>query len=106
MAILIIAEHDHASLSDQTAKAVSAAAKIGGDIHVLVAGKNAKAAADAAAKLDGVSKVLHAEGDEYANRLAEPHFTTHAPAGVAVEPEQVVLELVDQHEVGRAVAHA
>lgn len=72
MAILIIAEHDHASLSDQTAKAVSAASKIGGDIHVLVAGKNAKPAADAAAKLDGVSKVLLAEGDEYANRLAEP----------------------------------
>ncbi|VVT01008.1 electron transfer flavoprotein subunit alpha/FixB family protein [Hoeflea sp. EC-HK425] len=72
MAILIIAEHDHASLSDQTAKAVSAATQIGGDVHVLVAGKDAKAAADAAAKLDGVSKVLHAEGDEYANRLAEP----------------------------------
>jgi electron transfer flavoprotein alpha subunit len=72
MAILIIAEHDHASLSDQTAKAVSAATQIGSDIHVLVAGKGAKAAADAAAKLDGVSKVLHAEGDEYANRLAEP----------------------------------
>ncbi|MCZ4289879.1 electron transfer flavoprotein subunit alpha/FixB family protein [Hoeflea alexandrii] len=72
MAILIVAEHDHASLSDQTAKAVSAASQIGGDVHVLVAGKNAKAAADAAAKLDGVSKVLHAEGDEFANRLAEP----------------------------------
>jgi len=72
MAILIVAEHDHASLSDQTAKAVSAATQIGSDIHVLVAGKDAKAAADAAAKLDGVSKVLHAEGDEYANRLAEP----------------------------------
>ncbi|KGF69947.1 electron transfer flavoprotein subunit beta [Hoeflea sp. BAL378] len=72
MAILIIAEHDHASLSDQTAKAVSAATQIGGDIHVLVAGKNAKPAAEAAAKLDGVSKVLLAEGDEYANRLAEP----------------------------------
>ena len=72
MAILIIAEHDHASLSDQTAKAVSAASQIGGDVHILVAGKDAKAAADAAAKLDGVAKVLHAEGDEYANRLAEP----------------------------------
>ncbi len=72
MAILIIAEHDHASLSDQTAKAVSAATQIGGDVHVLVAGKDAKAAADAAAKLDGVAKVLHADSDEYANRLAEP----------------------------------
>ena len=72
MAILILAEHDNQSLSDQTAKAVSAAKKIGGDIHVLVAGKDAKAAAGAAAKLDGVSKVLHAESDDYANRLAEP----------------------------------
>ena len=72
MTILIIAEHDHASLSDQTAKAVDAASKIGGDIHVLVAGKDAKAAADAAAKLEGVSKVLLADSDEYANRLAEP----------------------------------
>ena len=51
MAILLIAEHDNATLSDQTAKALTAAAKIGGDVHVLVAGKGAKAAADAAAKL-------------------------------------------------------
>ncbi|WP_299870516.1 electron transfer flavoprotein subunit alpha/FixB family protein [uncultured Hoeflea sp.] len=72
MAILIVAEHDHASLSDQTAKALSAAKEIGGDIHILVAGKDAKAAADEAAKLDGVAKVLHADSDEYANRLAEP----------------------------------
>ncbi|NNU69957.1 electron transfer flavoprotein subunit alpha/FixB family protein, partial [Rhizobium sp. WYCCWR 11152] len=55
-----------------TAKALTAAAKIGGDIHVLVAGKAAKAAADAAAKLAGVSKVLLAESDELANNLAEP----------------------------------
>lgn len=72
MAILIVAEHDHASLSDQTAKALSAAKEIGGDIHILVAGKDAKAAANEAAKLDGVAKVLHADSDEYANRLAEP----------------------------------
>ncbi|WP_420407382.1 electron transfer flavoprotein subunit alpha/FixB family protein [Hoeflea sp.] len=72
MTILIVAEHDHASLSEQTAKALAAASQIGGDIHILVAGKDAKAAADAAAKLEGVAKVLHAEGDEYANRLAEP----------------------------------
>ncbi|WP_422371630.1 electron transfer flavoprotein subunit alpha/FixB family protein [Hoeflea sp.] len=72
MTILIVAEHDHASLSEQTAKALTAASQIGGDVHILVAGKDAKAAADAAAKLEGVAKVLHAEGDEYANRLAEP----------------------------------
>ncbi|SCB36235.1 electron transfer flavoprotein subunit alpha/FixB family protein [Rhizobium hainanense] len=72
MAILLLADHDNAHLSDQTAKALTAATKIGGDIHVLVAGKAAKAAADAAAKLAGVSKVLLAESDELANNLAEP----------------------------------
>ncbi|MEX3011414.1 electron transfer flavoprotein subunit alpha/FixB family protein [Hoeflea sp. TYP-13] len=72
MTILLLAEHDNASLSDQTAKALSAAAQIGGDIHVLVAGKDAQAAADAAAKLDGVSKVLLAEADEFEVNLAEP----------------------------------
>ncbi|MGO7035653.1 electron transfer flavoprotein subunit alpha/FixB family protein [Rhizobium ruizarguesonis] len=72
MAILLLADHDNASLSDQTAKALTAATKIGGDIHILVAGKAAKPAADAAAKLAGVSKVLLAESDELANNLAEP----------------------------------
>ncbi|HEX8049080.1 electron transfer flavoprotein subunit alpha/FixB family protein [Rhizobium sp.] len=72
MAILLLADHDNTSLSDQTAKTLTAAAKIGGDVHILVAGKGAKAAADAAAKLAGVSKVLLAESDELANNLAEP----------------------------------
>ncbi|MDW6026112.1 electron transfer flavoprotein subunit alpha/FixB family protein [Mesorhizobium sp. BAC0120] len=72
MAILLIAEHDNATLSDQTAKALTAAAKIGSDVDVLVAGKGAKGAADAAAKLGGVRKVLLAEADELAERLAEP----------------------------------
>ncbi|OQM75463.1 electron transfer flavoprotein subunit alpha/FixB family protein [Manganibacter manganicus] len=72
MAILLIAEHDNASLSDQTAKTLSAALKIGSDIDVLVAGKGAKPAADEAAKLKGVRKVLLAEADELAERLAEP----------------------------------
>ncbi|RUV31139.1 electron transfer flavoprotein subunit alpha/FixB family protein [Mesorhizobium sp. M5C.F.Ca.IN.020.32.2.1] len=72
MAILLIAEHDNQSLSDQTAKALSAASKIGSDIDVLVAGNNARAAAAAAAKLSGVRKVLLAEAAELENRLAEP----------------------------------
>ncbi|MCJ9670227.1 MULTISPECIES: electron transfer flavoprotein subunit alpha/FixB family protein [unclassified Neorhizobium] len=72
MAILLLAEHDNASLNDQTAKALSAASKIGGEVHVLVAGSGAKAAADAAAKLAGVSKVLLADSADYANNLAEP----------------------------------
>ncbi|MBP2443493.1 electron transfer flavoprotein subunit alpha/FixB family protein [Rhizobium leguminosarum] len=72
MTILLLADHDNQSLSDQTAKALTAASQIGSDVHVLVAGKGAKAAADAAAKLSGVSKVLLAESDELANNLAEP----------------------------------
>jgi electron transfer flavoprotein alpha subunit len=72
MAILLLAEHDNATLSDQTAKALTAATKIGGDVHVLVAGSGAKAAADAAAKLSGVSKVLLADDASLANNLAEP----------------------------------
>ncbi|RWE58735.1 electron transfer flavoprotein subunit alpha/FixB family protein [Mesorhizobium sp.] len=72
MTILLIAEHDNATLSDQTAKALSAALQIGSDVHVLVAGKGANGAAGAAAKLKGVSKVLLAEADELTERLAEP----------------------------------
>ena len=76
MTILLLADHDNVSLSDQTAKALTAASQIAkeqaSDIHILVAGKGAKAAADAAAKLTGVSKVLLAESDELANNLAEP----------------------------------
>jgi electron transfer flavoprotein alpha subunit len=72
MAILLIAEHDNASLSEQTAKALSAALKISSDVHILVAGKDAKPAADAAAKLKGATKVLLAESDELEQRLAEP----------------------------------
>jgi electron transfer flavoprotein alpha subunit len=70
MAILLLAEHDNAALSDQTAKALTAARrKIGGDVDVLVAGKGAKAAADAAAKLEGRQKVLLADdADELAKR--------------------------------------
>lgn len=72
MAILLLAEHDNATVSEQTAKTLTAATQIGGDVHVLVAGSGAKAAADAAAKLSGVSKVLLADDASLANNLAEP----------------------------------
>ncbi len=72
MAILLLEDHDNAHLSDQTAKALTAASKIGSDVHVLVAGSNAKAAAEQAAKLSGVTKVLVAEDASLANNLAEP----------------------------------
>ncbi|PZM12965.1 electron transfer flavoprotein subunit alpha/FixB family protein [Rhizobium tubonense] len=72
MAILLLAEHDNASLNDQTAKSLTAATQIGSDVHILVAGSGAQAAADAASQLSGVSKVLLADHAAYANKLAEP----------------------------------
>jgi electron transfer flavoprotein alpha subunit len=72
MATLLIAEHDNASIKDATHKALTAAAQMGGDVHVLVAGHNAGGAAAHAAKLKGVSKVLHVEGAQYTRPLAEP----------------------------------
>ena len=72
MTTLLVAEHDNKSLKDATNKALTAAKAIGGDVHVLVAGKGAGAVAEAAAKLDGVTKVLLAEGEPYEHMLAEP----------------------------------
>jgi electron transfer flavoprotein alpha subunit len=72
MTTLLIAEHDNTSLKDATAKALTAAKALGAEVHVLVAGKDAKAAADAAAKLDGVAKVLLAESPAYEHQLAVP----------------------------------
>ncbi len=72
MTTLLLAEHDNKTLKDSTAKALTAAKALGGDVHVLVAGKDCKAAADAAAKLDGVAKVLMADAALYEHQLAEP----------------------------------
>ena len=72
MTTLLIAEHDNKLLKDATAKALTAAKALGGEVHVLVAGKDCKAAADAAAKLDGVAKVLLADAGAYEHQLAEP----------------------------------
>ncbi|HET7848649.1 MAG TPA: electron transfer flavoprotein subunit alpha/FixB family protein [Pseudolabrys sp.] len=72
MTTLLIAEHDNKSLKDATNKALTAAKSLGGDVHILVAGNSCKAAADAAAKLDGVSKILVAEAPAYEHMLAEP----------------------------------
>lgn len=72
MTTLLIAEHDNKVLKDATSKALTAAKALGGDVHVLIAGKDCKAVADAAAKLDGVKKVLLADGALYEHRVAEP----------------------------------
>ena len=72
MTTLLVAEHDNKSLKDSTNKALTAAKALGGDVHMLVAGKGCKAVADAAAKLDGVKKVLIADAAPYEHMLAEP----------------------------------
>ncbi|MEA2993737.1 MAG: electron transfer flavoprotein alpha subunit [Alphaproteobacteria bacterium] len=72
MPTLLIAEHDNKRLGDATAKALTAATALGAEVHVLVAGEGCKAVADAATKLDGVSKVLLADAGPYAHLLAEP----------------------------------
>jgi len=71
MTALVIAEHDNVSLKGSTLNTVTAAAQAGGDVHILVAGHNAKAAADAAAQIAGVSKVLLADAPQFADGLAE-----------------------------------
>lgn len=71
MSVLVIAEHDNASIKGATLNAVTAAAACGGDVHVLVAGHNAEGAAQAAAQIAGVAKVWHADAQGFAHGLAE-----------------------------------
>src|SRR5258705_6552935 len=71
MTTLVIAEHDHVALKGATFNTIAAAQKIGGDIHVLVAGHNAQGAAKAAAQIAGVEKVLHADAPQLAGQTAE-----------------------------------
>ncbi|OGA84212.1 MAG: electron transfer flavoprotein subunit beta [Burkholderiales bacterium RIFCSPHIGHO2_01_FULL_63_240] len=71
MTVLVIAEHDNNSIKGATLNVVTAAKAIGGDVHVLIAGANAGAAAAAAAQIAGVAKVLHADSAAFADSLAE-----------------------------------
>ena len=71
MTTLVIAEHDHGSLKGATLNTVTAALQCGGEVHVLVAGHQAAAAAQAAAQIAGVTKVLHADAPQLAEQLAE-----------------------------------
>jgi len=72
MPTLLIAEHDNSSLKDATNKSLTAAKAVGAEVHILVAGVGCRAVAEAAAKLDGVGKVLLAEAPAYQHMLAEP----------------------------------
>ena len=79
MAVLVIADHDGASLRDTTHKTVTAAKALGGDIDILVLGEGAKGVAEAAAKIEGVRKALVAEGAGLTNQLAEAVEATVVP---------------------------
>jgi electron transfer flavoprotein alpha subunit len=79
MSALVIAEHDKAHLRGGTANAITAAGKMGGDVHVLVAGTGSKAAAEEASKLKGVSKVLHVEAAHYDGGLPENYAALVVP---------------------------
>ena len=85
MASLVIAEHDNASLKDATQKTVTAAMAVSAPVHVLVAGENCAAVAEAAAKIAGVEKVLLADAPAYARQLAEPM-------------EALILSLADKYD--------
>ncbi|MFD2884516.1 electron transfer flavoprotein subunit alpha/FixB family protein [Pseudomonas lini] len=86
MTILVIAEHDNKVLAPATLNTVAAAAKIGGDIHVLVAGQGAGAVAEAAAKIAGVAKVLSADNAAYAHQLPEKRCSTGCRVGQGLQP--------------------
>ena len=72
MTTLLLAEHDNATLKEATARALTAAKKLGADVHILVAGQGCRRAAEGAAKLDGVKKVLLADASIYEHMLPEP----------------------------------
>src|SRR4051812_910613 len=72
MTTLLLAKHDNRALNDATNKALTAAKALGAPVHVLVAGTGCRAVAEAAAKLDGVEKVLAVDDPAYEHRLAEP----------------------------------
>ncbi|MGH6639083.1 MAG: electron transfer flavoprotein subunit alpha/FixB family protein, partial [Polaromonas sp.] len=71
MTALVIAEHDNSSIRPATLNTVTAAAQCGAEVHVLVAGQGAQAAAQAAAQIAGVAKVIHVEGEPFTHGLAE-----------------------------------
>ena len=88
MSALVIAEHDKSHLRGGTANAITAAARMGGDVHVLVAGSGARAAAEEASKLKGVAKVLHVDAAHYDGGLAENY--TALVMGVAKNYSHIV----------------
>jgi electron transfer flavoprotein alpha subunit len=120
MTILLIADHDNVSIKDSTAKALTAALEIGGDVHILVAGRGVEGAAKQAAEFAGVAKVLTAESDALAHALAEPLaalvvsiagpydtiITASTSSGKNVAPRiAALLDVMQISDISKVVAH-
>lgn len=116
MSILVVADHHNSELTPVTANVVAAAKAIGGDINVLIAGENCQAAAEAAAKLEGVAKVLVADNAAYGHQLAEnvaallaeigkdyTHLLT-AATGVGKNVFPRVAALLDVNQISEIIA--
>ena len=88
MAVLVYIKHDNSSLNDVAPKTVEAAKALGDEIHLLIAGEDCGAVAEAAARLEGAAKVIHVEGAAYGHRLAEP--LTALIEGMAASYEHIV----------------
>src|ERR1700753_2331217 len=86
MAVLVIADHDNAALKDNTHKTVTAAKALSGDVDILVAGQGVDAVAAAAAKIEGVRKVLVAESAELGKQVAEAVTAAVLPLAGGSDP--------------------
>lgn len=104
MAVLLLAEHDNATLKDGTAKALTAAAAIGSPVHILVAGKDCRAVAEAAAALAGVEKVLLADDAVYEHALAEPTAALIASLAVGYDALLAVASTTGKNVMPRVAA--
>jgi len=105
MAVLVIAEHDNASLNDATRAVVTAAKGLGGDVHVLVAGSGAGSVVEAAAKIDGVAKVLHAEADTFSKPTAEALDALVTPLMVEYDAVLAAANTTGKNFLPRVAAH-
>src|SRR5258708_31264918 len=104
MTTLLLAEHDNKILKDATHKALTAAKALGAEVHVLVAGKGCRAVAEAAAKLDGVKKVLLVDGAAYEHMLAEPLAALVASLAPSYDPILAAATTTGKNVIPRVAA--
>ncbi len=104
MSVLVVAEHDNAELKPATLAAVTAAAALGGEVDILVAGSDCAAVGEAAAKVAGVAKVLVADAPEYAHMIAEPMADLLVPLAQNYAAVMAVANTVGKNFMPRVAA--